>query len=130
MPQAAATLRLDGLREINQSFNRFGPRVKEGLKNEFVRVGEPVRSLSEELAVEKIRNIGEDWSRMRLGVTASTVYVAPQARRRRGHPGYKRPNLAVLLLEDAMFPALDRSEPAVLAGVEKMLDRIADREGF
>lgn len=130
MPQSAASIRVEGLRELNASFNRFGPRVKDGLVGEFQRVGEPVRSTAEELALENITNIGEEWSRMRLGVTASTVYVAPRARRKRGRPGYRRPNLAVLLLEDAMFPALERNESSVLKGVERMLDRIADREAF
>ncbi len=124
---AAGTVRVHGLRELNKTFKHMGKEVQKETRNELREVGEPVRKAAEQLAAVEIRNIGDNWSKMRVGVTQKLVYVAPKARSRSGSP---RPNLAGLLLQRAMLPALERNEPQVVAGLEKMLDRLADRNGF
>lgn len=128
MPAATGTVRVRGLRELNATFKAMGREVQKDVRDELKAVGEPVRQAAEQLAVTNIANIGDNWSRMRLGVTSKVVYVAPRARSKGA--GTKRPNLAVLLLQDAMIPALDQNEQRIVAGLERMLDRLADREGF
>ena len=127
MPAASSAVRVKGLRELDRAFAHLSRDTQKAVRAELAAVGEPVREVAEHLAVTNITNIGDRWSRMRLGVTSKLVYVAPRARSRRRT---KRPNLAVLLLKDAMIPAVERSEPAVVAGLELVLDRLSVREGF
>lgn len=123
------SVRVHGLRELNRAFAKLSKDEARELKEELVRVGEPVRAAAERLAVADIRNLaeGDRWGRMRLGVTSRLVYVAPRARRRGGSP---RKNLAPLLLERAMFPAVDQNEHRVRAGLKRMLDRVGRQAGF
>lgn len=88
-------------------------------------MAEPVRAEAASLAASSIRNIGPDWSRMRVGLTVDTVYVAP---RQRGNKkgSRKRRNLAPLLLERAMEPALDHHTGEIERAFGQMLDRVAD----
>ncbi len=124
---AVGQVKVHGLRELNRTFKKMGREVQKLARDELKAVGEPVRQDAERLAAAEIRNIGDRWPMMRLGVTQKLVYVAPKARTRGGSP---RTNLAGLLLQRAMLPALERNEPQVVAGLERMLDKMADREGF
>ncbi len=122
------SVKVHGLRELNRTWKAMGKDVQKNARNTLKEVGEPVRQAAEQLALAEIRNIGDRWSQMRLGVTTKLVYVAPKARTRGA--GTPRPNLAGLLLQRAMLPAVERNEQNVVAGLERMLDRMADREGF
>lgn len=122
-----STVRVKGLRETISAFDKMQGRAGNIIRAELAIVGEPVRSAAAALAVENIRNIGDDWSQMRLGIVTRAVYIAPKQRRRRGSP---RPNLAVLLLERAMFPAVEQHEPEVIAALETAIDRLAVEGGF
>lgn len=126
------TVVVRGYRELARTFGRLGPELKKELRVELLRAGEPVRADAERLAASEISNIeaGDVWARMRVGVTSRSVYVAPRARRRRRGPRWKRPNLAVRLLDDAMVPALDANRQQTVANLERMLDRLATGNGF
>ncbi len=121
------SVKVHGLRELNRTFTKMGKEVQKETRNQLREVGEPVRAAAERLAAAEIRNLGDRWGQMRLGVTTKLVYVAPKARPRGGSP---RPNLAGLLLQRAMLPAVERNEETVVLALEHMLDRLADREGF
>lgn len=82
--------------------------MNEALKS----AGEPVRQDVESLAVSRIPKIGIPWSRMRLGITKHTVYVAP-VQKGRTASGRGRPNLKTKLLDEAMAPALQRNSARV-----------------
>lgn len=123
----AAEIRVKGLRELSSSFGRMSVDLKAELRGELAAAAEPVRSTAEQLAGSNIRNIGDQWSQMRTGVTTSLVYVAPKRRRRRGSP---RPNLAGLLMDRAMQPALDEKASEVYGLVDVMLGRLAGENGF
>jgi hypothetical protein len=125
MPVGA--VRIEGLRELQVSLQRMRSEVGPELRKELRDAGEPVRALAEEKAVGRIRNIGPQWSRMRLGVTTKVVYVAPKSRR---HGGSPRPNLGGLLMDRAMQPALDESAAEIYPRVEAMLDRLGAEHGF
>jgi hypothetical protein len=61
---------------------------------------------------------------MRVGVTRHTVYVAPKQRAGRGGPGRGRPNLAGLLMDRAMLPALKTNAPRIELGLRSMLNEV------
>lgn len=117
-------VRVSGLRELQRACRASERDVRLGVRSKLREAAEPVRSTAEQLAVSSISNIGTTWSRMRTGVTASAVYVAPAARRRGGSP---RPNLGGLLMREAMEPALEQRRGDVERAVEQAIDEIADR---
>jgi hypothetical protein len=121
------TVVVRGLRELQRDLGRYAVDVKKDLRRELQTVAEPIRTKAQGLAVSNIRNIGPTWERMRIGVIARGVYLAPKSRRRGGSP---RPNLAPLLLDKAMQPAVDGSEAMVVAALEVMLDRVGAENGF
>lgn len=128
MPGAVgAAVSVKGYNELVRSFKKLGGELNAEVQQELKRVGEPVRREAETRAVSEIRNIGSSWSQMRLGVTSRYVYIAPRARRR-GGPA--RPNLAVLLMGKAMWPAAKQHEPETRRRLDDMLGRLAGEEGF
>jgi hypothetical protein len=123
----SSTILVSGLSELQRDLRRMasdlGPEVRKALAD----VGQPIARRAETLAAANISHIGPTWEQMRIGVTTKGVYLAPKSRRRRGSP---RPNLAGLLLNDAMQPAVDESEEPVTAALEAMLDRLGNSHGF
>lgn len=114
-----------GVAELDRFFRRADAQLHDDLRHVLSDVGEPVRSGAEQLATERIRNIGSTWFRMRTGVVVgswgSLVYVAPKSRRR---VGLARPRFAPILLDTAMRPALDDQRGEVIRRLEQMLDRV------
>src|SRR5262245_45001915 len=108
---AQRTLAVENLRETMRAFRRADKTLNREMRAGLRDVAEPVRSSAEHLAVTGIPRIGIPWSRMRVGVTQSFVYVAPRERGRasRTNPRIRRPNLKTLLLDRAMEPALERN---------------------
>lgn len=123
---ASRTVRVHGLRELNRAFARYGAEEKKALQASLKAAGEPVRTRAEDLAAANITNIGPDWSQMRVGATTKVVYVAPKRRR---NPNLRRPNLAPLLMDSALSPALEETEPEVVALVGGVLDMLGERWG-
>ncbi len=121
----AVTVR--GLRELQAAFAHTDRQVRLGLRHELRDVAEPVRADAESFAADRIRNIGPFWGRMRVGITRTLVYVAPRQRgiRARGINPARRPNLAPLLMDRAMEPALERHAPELEANVEALLGQIS-----
>jgi hypothetical protein len=119
-------VRVDGLRDLQRAFARFGVEEKKALRDGLASAAEPVRVRATELADERIRNIGPEWDQMRIGVTTKVVYVAPARRRRAGHTSLSRPNLAPLLMDRAMSPALEETEPEVVELLDAVLGRLGD----
>jgi len=116
-----------GMRELVRTFDRLPREYRAEVRSELAESAEGVAERAEELALAGIRNIGEPWSRMRVGVTARSVYVAPRQRSRRTR---RRPNFARLLLERAMEPALRERAHEVRRRLEEALDRLGRKEGF
>jgi hypothetical protein len=120
---------VQGLRELNAAFAKADKQTRLGVRAVLRDVAEPVRRDAETLAAARIPRMQRSprWSRMRVGVTRNLVYVAPRQRgtRRRGDPR-SRPNLAPLLMNRAMQPALDAHAADTERAVEHALDRIAD----
>jgi len=125
---ATGTVSVRGLAELNRALRRTDREVRLGVRSELREVAEPVRSQAEALAGSEIRRIGPVWQRMRVGVTTNLVYVATKQRgvSGRGRGGRRRPNLAPLLMDRAMQPALDRNAGQIERDLGRTLDRIAD----
>lgn len=125
MPSA---VNISGLRELEQLFALAGPIAKRELNKELRLVAEPIRSEAESLAASGIPRIGPRWSKMRVGVTRTLVYVAPRERgvKGRGRPSLRRPRFADLMLERAMDPALKKNEALIQERVEVLFEKLAN----
>lgn len=124
------TVAVSGLRELSLAFAKAGRETNKELRTGMKEVAEPVRLAAERLTVSEIRNMGEGaaWSKMRTGVTRTSVYVAPVKRGLKGSPTdpRRRPNLATLILDRAFEPALARNEAEIVRGIERLMDKVAD----
>ena len=111
---------------MQRAFSRADKDLSKDLRSTLKDVVEPVREEAERLAGQKIRNMGEGpWAGMRVGVTRNLVYVAPKERGRRS--ALRRPNLAGLLMDRAMQPALDAHEGEIEREVGDALDDLFKR---
>ena len=124
---ATSTIRIEGLAQLNRAFKRVDSELAKEFRVGMKLIAEPVRAGAEQKAVETITNIGATWPRMKIGSTTRTVYVAPKSRRKGGSP---RTNLAGLLAERAMQPALNENEDEIIRGVERLLASAIHKAGF
>lgn len=107
MAAATDVLRVEGLRELQRALKVADADLQRDFRETLRRVAEPVRVDAEQLALLGIPRIGLPWSRMRVGVTQTLVYVAPKRRGRGQHR--RRPNLFGLLMSRSLEPALARN---------------------
>ena len=123
----SATVEIEGLRELQRNLAKINRgaagAVRKGIRN----AATPVARHAEGLASGNISNIGPAWSRIRIGSPSGQVYLAPKQRNRGGSP---RPNLAGLLMNEAMIPAVGDKRREFLKAVEKTFDDLADSAGF
>jgi hypothetical protein len=123
------TLVVEGLRSVQVAFAQCDRDTRAGLARDLRAVAEPVEREAEQLAESRIRRMrySPQWARMRIGVTRGAVYVAPLQRglKTRGVDPRHRRNLATLLMERAMEPALKHNEPQVERATEAILERVA-----
>jgi hypothetical protein len=126
---AVEGIRVEGLRGLQGAFRLAGKEEAKRLRTALREAADPVRIDAETFAASRIRRIGHPWSRMRVGVTSSLVYVAPRQRGARGNPRRKRPNLAGLLMSEAMLPSLAANREQVVENVDEMLGDVANLWG-
>jgi hypothetical protein len=130
---ATGAVRVRGLKELTRDFKKISKDLSKELRKELVEAAEPVKQSAQSLALGKIRNMPRSphWAGMRVGVSQAqgVVYMVPAARSRRMR-GRSRPNLANLLLERAMEPALVENELLIVERVDFMLGRLAHEHGF
>jgi hypothetical protein len=117
-----------GLRDVNAAFAHTDREIRLEWRAGMRQVAEPVRRDAELSAQQSIPNMAASprWARMRIGVTRNMVYVAPRQRGTRGRTAAHRPNLAGLLMDRAMQPALDRHEHEITGRIEHLLVEVAD----
>lgn len=118
--------RVEGLRELSRAFAVADKELGKELRKSLADVGAPIARDAELGAIGRIRNIRSKsaWWEMRTGATRTYAYVAPKRRGPRGGKR-KRRNLADLLLERSMLPALDRN----ISNVETRFGRVLDDVG-
>lgn len=120
-------IQVQGYRELMRSFALISNGLRRDLRSQLAEAASPAKDRAESLADTNIRNIGGRWSRMRIGVTTTAVYLAPATRRRGGSP---RPNLGPLLMKDSMLPAVEETLPAVRVRLDGWLDELGGEAGF
>jgi len=127
-------IKVKGLRDLVRDLNRISSDVGDELRTELAKAADPVKRQAEALALGRIRNMpsSPDWAEMRIGVARSTalVYMVPERRSRRRNRKWKRTNLADLLMERAMDPALEQNQEEVVQRVDEMLGRLGRTNGF
>ena len=120
---ALGAVKIHGLRDLNRALKTASKETRKEVREAEKQIAEPVRQAAVELATREIRNIGREWSQMRIGVTTKAIYIAPKKRRKQGTA---RKNLASLLMDRAMEPALEQNRHRFEADIEAALDRVAD----
>jgi hypothetical protein len=119
---------VEGMVETVAAYKALGGEAAKGFVSTLKDAAEPVRDAAASKATSEIRNMGTGrWHEMKVGVTGRQVYVAPSARRRGGSP---RSNLAGLLMNRAMEPALDEKTEEILQRVEAALTTMSVSVGF
>lgn len=115
-------VQVKGLAELNRAMARAPKTLKREYRAGQRRLGEPVRATAESRALAEIGRMPRSpaWGRMRTGLTTRLVYVAPRKRGSKRGP-QKRPNLAGLLMDRAMQPALDQHEADIARQFEGFL---------
>lgn len=126
MPGAVGEVEIKGLADLQRALRSCSREVRLGVRKKLRSVAEPVRLEAERLALEEISHIGPDWSQMRIGITTWTVYVAPKQRGIK-QGAKKRRNLAPLLADEAMNPALENRRGEVVDLIGRALDDILVR---
>ena len=121
----AKAIEVKGFRQMRKALRNADKDLDKGLRTTLRKTAEPVRADAESRAGSQITNIGPKWGRMRIGVTQSAVYVAPRERGRKGR--LKRPNLAPLLMDRAMQPALEAHADDIEREIGDMLDGLVKR---
>ena len=119
-------IRIKGYIEMQRAFKKADKDLPKDLRKALKEVAEPVRADAAGRASREITNIGPKWSEMRTGVTTKVVYVAP---RKRGRGRLRRPNLAPLLMDRAMQPALDAHADDIERAAGEALDDLFRRWG-
>lgn len=115
------------MRELQRLAAATGKEASKETRKALAEVAEPTRVDAERYAESGIRRIGPRWSRMRVGVTRRSVYVAPRQRgvKARGPDPRRRPRFADLMEERAMTPALEKNRDNFSRRVEDAFERIA-----
>lgn len=119
-----AGIRVKGLADLNRALRVADKDVRLGIRAEYRTVAEPVRADAERLVGANISNIGDEWPRMRIGITQRVVYVAPRQRGVRGRGPKRRRNLAGLMAPQ-MRQALEQNRPEIERRFNAMLHGVA-----
>jgi hypothetical protein len=119
---------VEGLREFQAALAKADRDTRLGVRADLRDVARPVADDAQHLALSTITGMRRSpkWAGMRVGVSRTLVYVAPRKRGVKSGPA-KRRNLADLLMDNAMEPALERHTDEIEHSVEVVLDRVADR---
>lgn len=125
-PASTNAIRIQGLGELQRAFRVASVAMSKSINEVLDATADPVRFQAQELAVARIPRIGLPWSRMRVGVTRHTAYVAPVERGlKRGFARRQRPNLKPLLLERALLPAFDQNRERIAQDFEEAMADMA-----
>jgi hypothetical protein len=119
----AGTVRVHGLKELNRAFGKASKDLQRELRAGLKEAAEPV-------AAEARSNAARFGARTAAGIKpgarAGAAFVRQGNRKTTG----KRPDFGRLQMQTVLLPALAAKEDAVVAEVEKLIDRIADKGGF
>jgi hypothetical protein len=123
-------VRVHGLRELTRDFKKISKDLDKRLTGELLDAVAPVKDLAQSKALTQISGMSgsPSWATMKTGVgrAKGTVYMMPASRGRK----YSRANLADLLLQRAMDPAVTEKQDHVVNALDDLIGDLADRYGF
>lgn len=117
---------VEGYRDLQKAFAKADKAASRELRRSLKDIARPVSERAEALAVQEVKNIGDRWSKTRIGATRSLLYVAPKERgvSSRARRPLARPNLKTKLLDEAYYPALDQNEHVIREATRDLLSTI------
>lgn len=126
---AAEAIRIRGLTELLNGLERADHALKLEVQNAIRDAGNIIRTDAEGRAATQIRNITEPWTHMRLGFAHNVAYIAPRERGTR-NPVYRRPKFGLLLLDEAMNPAVEANRDRVERAAMDAIDDLNSNAGL
>lgn len=124
---AVTEVRVEGLRELNRAFREVSKDLGKGMREALEASGDPVKTAAQTLTVQRVARVGIPWSRMRVGVTKVSVYVAPVERgvKSKTRAKLRRPDFKNVLLDRGLDPALEQNKERVAQEFEDALTDLA-----
>jgi hypothetical protein len=119
----AGAVRVEGLRELQRSFNKIDRALVKELGTELKKVAEPVASTARQRVT---RFTGASVSTIRTTRSGLTVYVTQGARKVTGRRG----DFGSLQYREVLTPALLEHQDEIKQGVDRFLGKIAGEAGF
>jgi hypothetical protein len=125
-----AGVKVHGLKELTRSFKKISKDLDKQLTGELLDAVEPVKDLAQSKALTQISGMSgsPNWATMKttVGRAKGTVLMLPASRGRK----YSRANLADLLLQRAMDPAVAEKQDHVVNAIDDLIGDLADKVGF
>jgi hypothetical protein len=128
MPLTSHTLRVEGLASLQKHFAVIDKELSGDLRDGFRKAAEPVRRDAEALTVQAIGISRVPWHQMRVGVTRTSVYVAPKQLGRNTPPNRRRRSYRTTVLP-RMLTALHANAGRVRQEAERTLNNSLARWG-
>jgi hypothetical protein len=123
MAATAGTVRVKGLRELQQDFRKMEGSLRKEVREGLREAAEPVRKQAQAL-FEPIN--ADSAAGYRVRVRARGVAVEQSRRRTTG----RRPDYGRRQMGRALIPALNARQGEVISSLDKMLGRLAGENGF
>lgn len=120
----ANAIKVDGLRDLERAFTAADKALRTDLHDALAEAAAPVRTDAQRLAgtiTNMTTNRETDWTRMRIGVRSSVVFVAPVERgsKARGDSRKRRRKF-----KDVLGPRMDNALDLNRGRVERRLDQM------
>lgn len=121
---------VEGLNELKRAFSNVSKDLGKGVREALDAAGQPVRYTAEQLATSNPSGMQRNkirWQAMRVGITKTTVYVAPVERgvKSKAREKLRRPEFKTQLLERSLDPALDQNRDRTVAEFADQLAELA-----
>jgi hypothetical protein len=116
---------------MQRALSLLEPAILKQLNADLKKAGEPVAVSAETFALEGIRNMKKSpkWANFRVGSYVGVIYIAPKQKGTKIR-AKRRPNLAGLLMERAMEPALSVNESLVAGAADAAVGTAVKSMGF
>lgn len=116
----AATVRVDGYRELLRSLKAMEPAGRKAVRDELRKVGEEVRQGA---AARFARYDARSAAGYKVRVRQRGIAVEQSLRKTTG----KHPEFGKLQMVRALIPSLDANEQNTVRSIDEAMDRIAER---
>ena len=119
----AEAIRVSGLSDVQRAFSKVDKALAKDLRTELRQAGDVVRD-------DATARFGRISARTAADFRTVVRRRGVAVEQRRGRTTGKRPDFGALQLREALEPALDAKQSAVVDQLDGMLDRIGRDAGF